>query len=119
MDGTPMITVERGLRGGYGVFADGTLSKASDNAEGALVGVAGLLDVSLLELLRSDAAPARNAVAQISVDHAASCVVSLLYGLNLTHQKIHAIKAIRALTGAGLKDAKDAFEKRLAETEGF
>ena len=111
----PMIAVERGTRGGYAVFSDGGLTKASNDAEGALVGVADLLDVSLLKLLREDESITRTERMQFATDSAARAVVELLVGVNAADRKINAIKAIRALSGSGLKDAKEAFEYALAK----
>ena len=106
----PMIVVERGSRSGYGVFADGKLAVASRDAEGALVGVAAVLDVSLLEMVLSDETLQRRALMNTDVAKIAEAVVTMLIEINASDRKIQAIKAIRAVTGCGLKDAKDAME---------
>ncbi len=107
----PMIAIERGIRSGYGVFADGKLAVATSDADGALVGVADLLGVSLLEMVRADETLLRRAVLlSADVAKAAEVIAALLIGVNATDRKISGIKAIRALTGCALKPAKDALE---------
>lgn len=102
----PMISVERGMSGGFAIYDGEKLAKACNDAESALVGVADLLGVALVK----DVPPC------LDVYRAACCVVELLdslHGAPFSH-KVVAIKAIRALTGVGIKDAKEALEDELA-----